>query len=128
MALICPAEAREVPASRAFLQRLPQMGTPICGVHFVEVRQSMNNGGGPACLRLRVALTESELAATAPGVFLTDALYAALVNWIHRHYRDRLCPDDLADPKLAEEGRAALDELTRLLALPPLYWFQAATG
>jgi succinylarginine dihydrolase len=124
MTLICPAEARELSSSRAFLERLPQRGTPIRGVHFVEVRQSMNNGGGPACLRLRVALTESESAAVASGVFLTDALYVALVDWIQRHYRDHLHPDDLADPKLVEEVRVGLDELTRLLAIHHVYPFQ----
>lgn len=124
MALICPMESREIATSREFIARLLQLGTPIRSVHFVDVRQSMNNGGGPACLRLRVALNESELAAVLPGVFLTDALYDALSKWIGKHYRERLHPDDLADPKLAEEGRTALDELTGLLGMPPIYPFQ----
>lgn len=41
-----------------------------------------------------------------------------------RHYRDRLAADDLADPALLRETRTALDELTRLLALGPVYPFQ----
>jgi succinylarginine dihydrolase len=65
-----------------------------------------------------VVLSESELAAAAPGVFLTDALYDALTQWIGKHYRDRLHPDDLADPRLVDEGETALDELSRLLGIP----------
>jgi succinylarginine dihydrolase len=128
MALICPTEARETESTRRFLERLPQLGTPIQTVHFVDVRQSMNNGGGPACLRLRVVLNEAEVAATAPGVFLADALYAALVKWVERHYRDHLHPDDLADPKLIDEGQNGLDELSRLLGLGSIYPFQRAGG
>jgi succinylarginine dihydrolase len=98
--------------------------SPIRAVHFVDVRQSMNNGGGPACLRLRVVLNEQELQAAKPSVFLTNALYDALRGWVQRHYRQRLAPDDLADPKLVEEARTALDELTHLLGLGSLYDFQ----
>ncbi|HZL35257.1 MAG TPA: N-succinylarginine dihydrolase [Tepidisphaeraceae bacterium] len=128
MALVCPMQCREIASSRAFLERLGQAGTPIKAVHFVEVRQSMNNGGGPACLRLRVALTEEQRAGVLPGVFLTDALYDALTAWVNRHYRDRLHPDDLADPKLIEESRAALEELTRILGIGNIYPFQGVQG
>ena len=74
MGMICPTECREIESSRQFLERLLQRDGPIKAVHFIDVRQSMNNGGGPACLRLRVVLNDAEAAATAPGVFLTDAL------------------------------------------------------
>ncbi|MDB5356040.1 MAG: astB [Phycisphaerales bacterium] len=128
MAMICPTECQEIASSRGFLERLVESGTPIRRVHFVDVRHSMHNGGGPACLRLRVVLNEAQIAAAASGVFLTDTLYAALVAWVTRHYRDRLQADDLADPRLIDEGRAALDELTKLLGLGSMYPFQGASG
>jgi succinylarginine dihydrolase len=81
----------------------------------------MRNGGGPACLRLRVALTESEALAMHQGVRMTDQLYASLVRWVETHYRDRLEPADLADPLLARECAAALEDLGRVLGLPGLY-------
>jgi succinylarginine dihydrolase len=86
----------------------------------------MDNGGGPACLRLRVSLTQREMGLAIPGVFLTGQLYAQLQEWIQKHYRDRLAPGDLADPKLLEESRGALDELTRILGLGSIYAFQRA--
>ncbi|MGB7159872.1 MAG: N-succinylarginine dihydrolase [Tepidisphaeraceae bacterium] len=125
MALIAPVEARDNPRTRPFLDDLVSRGGPIRAVHYVDLRQSMQNGGGPACLRLRVVLTEDQLRATRPSVFLTDALHAQLKSWIERRYRDALRDEDLADPQLLDEGRAALDELTRILGLGSLYEFLA---
>jgi len=87
----------------------------------------MRNGGGPACLRLRVPLTDEELARVHPGVILTNQLYDKLRDWIARHYRESLQASDLADPKLLDESRRALDELTGILSLGSIYEFQAVT-
>jgi succinylarginine dihydrolase len=81
----------------------------------------MRNGGGPACLRLRVVLTPAELAAVHPGVMATPARLDALEAWVRRHYRDRLTVADLADPALVAESQRTLDELTGILDLPGLY-------
>jgi succinylarginine dihydrolase len=124
MAMIAPAECKRTPSARRFLETLVEMKTPVRQVHFVDVRQSMRNGGGPACLRLRVVLTEPELAAAHPGVFHTPRLHDQLSRWIHRHYRDRLSPAELADPHLLAESRRALDELTGILSLGSIYDFQ----
>ncbi len=124
-ALVAPAECDEVPSARAFLTTLPdRTGGRVAAVHRVDVRQSMRNGGGPACLRLRVVLTDDQVRAAHPGVFLTDARHAELTAWVTRHYREDLAPADLADPCLLAESRAALDALTRLLRLGPVYPFQ----
>ena len=122
--LVAPAECREHPQTRALLDRLASGASPIAEVITFDLRQSMRNGGGPACLRLRVALTADERAAIRANVFLDDALADALDAWIRRHYRDRLAPEDLGDPALLEESRRALDELSTLLRLPAIYPFQ----
>ncbi len=117
LTLICPTETRDNPRSHAVAQGLVASNGPIGRVEYVDVRQSMRNGGGPACLRLRVVLTETELAATNPAMRLTDALHARLSAWAERHYRDGLTPADLADPALIDESRAALDALTEILGV-----------
>ena len=117
LTLICPTETRDNPRSHAVAQNLAASNGPIGKVEYVDVRQSMRNGGGPACLRLRVVLTEDELAATNPEMRLTDGLHGALSIWAMRWYRDRLAPADLADPALLDETRGALDELTGFLGL-----------
>ena len=117
LTLICPTETRDNARSHAVAKRLAASNGPIGRVEYVDVRQSMRNGGGPACLRLRVVLNEAELAATNPAMRLTDALYARLSDWARRWYRDELRPADLADPALLDESWGALDELTRILQL-----------
>jgi succinylarginine dihydrolase len=124
MTLVAPVECEEYESVRRFLHRLLASGGPVRAVRLVDVRHSMRNGGGPACLRLRVVLTEAELAKVLPSVLLTDELYADLAAWVARHYRERLEPADLADPKLLTESRDALDELTRILGLGKVYRFQ----
>ncbi|MEP6997835.1 MAG: N-succinylarginine dihydrolase [Betaproteobacteria bacterium] len=124
MLLVAPAECAEDPAVSAYLARLVASGGPIREILTFDLRQSMRNGGGPACLRLAVALTGPERAAIGANVWLDDALHAALVAWVEKNYRDRILPEDLADPALLFEGRRALDELSALLRLGSVYRFQ----
>jgi len=122
--LVVPQECRENPRVANYLDELVAKRGPIDEVLVFDLRESMKNGGGPACLRLRVALSEAERAAVAPGVWINDTLFARLDAWIEKHYRDRLAPQDLTDPMLLVESRTALDELTQILGLGSLYDFQ----
>jgi succinylarginine dihydrolase len=117
MTLVSPAECQEAPAAKNCIDRLLNEETPVDRVEFFDLRQSMNNGGGPACLRLRIVLTDAQQSAIHQGVVLTDALYGQLVQWVNRHYRDELKPDDLRDPKLMIETQAAYSQLLKLLDL-----------
>ncbi|MCC7040869.1 MAG: N-succinylarginine dihydrolase [Burkholderiales bacterium] len=126
MLLVAPAECREHAPVAAYLDRLADGTGPIREVVTFDLRESMRNGGGPACLRLRVPLTDAERAAVTGNVFVDDALATALESWICRCYRDRLAPADLGDPALLDESRRALDELTQILRLPSIYAFQKA--
>lgn len=121
MALVIPHECQENAAVATYLQGLVASGDAVDELIHFDLRQSMRNGGGPACLRLRVALTDVEAAAMHQGVVMTEALYHTLVAWVEKHYRDRLEPADLADPALAIEVHTALEELSRILGLPGLY-------
>jgi succinylarginine dihydrolase len=124
--LVAPAECRENTRVAAYLDALVAGGGPIAETLTFDLRQSMRNGGGPACLRLSVTLTATERESIEARVFLDDALAMDLDAWIRKHYRDRLAPEDLGDPALGVESRRALDELTRVLRLPSVYAFQLA--
>ncbi len=124
MALILPGEAEATSSTRAWVANAVAGNGPITEAHYFDLNQSMKNGGGPACLRLRVVLTEAEKAAIGPGVLLDEEKVTALEAWVTRHYRDRLEADDLGDPYLLDEVRAALDELTSLVGLGSIYDFQ----
>ena len=124
MCIVAPVESWQRPKPRAFLERVVAEDNSVTQVHYLDVRQSMNNGGGPACLRQRIRLTDEERASVKARVFLDAALGAELEAWIRKHYRDRLAVRDLADPALARESMTALDELTQILRLGSVYDFQ----
>lgn len=122
--LILPQQCQQNPQIWQYIQQLLQARVGINRVDFFDLSQSMHNGGGPACLRLRVVLTEQERQAVNPAVLLTDTLFKRLREWINLHYRDRLREADLADPALGLESQMALDELTYILKLGSVYDFQ----
>lgn len=124
MAIIAPTNCQENEAVYAYLQEVVTLGTPIKQVHYFDVKQSMQNGGGPACLRLRVAMNDTEVAAVNQHTLMNDVLFSELNNWVDKHYRDRLSVEDLADPQVLIESRTALDELTQLMRLGSVYQFQ----
>jgi succinylarginine dihydrolase len=117
LVLIAPEECRENVATHRYLEALVASNGPIGRVLFVDVRQSMRNGGGPACLRLRVVLSEAQKQALGARSLLDGALNEDLSDWINRNYRETLSLDDLRDPALLTEGRTALDELTQIMDL-----------
>jgi len=120
-----PAECREDgPVARLLDEWAADPDHPVAEVLPFNLRESMRNGGGPACLRQRAVLNDAEISAMQGRLMLDQTLHDELAAWINRHYREQLAPGDLADPALLDESRRALDELTRILRLPPLYPFQ----
>ncbi len=115
LTLLAPMEVYENPSARAVADQLAASNGPIGAVEFMDLRESMRNGGGPACLRLRVVLTPEELAAASPKHRLDNILYERLNDWIGTHYRDRLEPRDLAAPEMINENRTALEALDAIL-------------
>ncbi|NIH12221.1 MAG: N-succinylarginine dihydrolase [Serratia symbiotica] len=124
MLIVVPEESRQHAGVWCYLNELVNSGGPIDEIKVFDLRESMRNGGGLACLRLRVALNEQELQAVNPRVMMNDRLFTRLNEWIDRYYRDRLTQDDLADGMLLREGREALDSLTVILGLGAIYPFQ----
>ena len=122
--LVIPEECRNNERVWSYLTELESGDSPIDALQVFDLKQSMSNGGGPACLRLRVAMNETELAAFNQSTRMNDTLFSTLNDWVERHYRDRLLEADLADPQLLIESRSALDELTQILDLGSVYPFQ----
>lgn len=126
MILIAPFECQNsARVNDCINEILSDNSNPINSVHFLDLKQSMRNGGGPACLRLRVPLNMHELAAMHQGVLVTNQLLDVLDQWVLKHYRTELLATDLADPQLMNESLCALDELTQILKLGSIYPFQS---
>ncbi len=118
MMLVVPQECEESSAVSTYLRALLKSCGEIDEVLAFDLRQSMRNGGGPACLRLRVVLTEDEARAMHQGVVYSEGLHLRLTEWVTRHYRDRLSFSDFADPAFAVEVQTAMHELMEILELP----------
>jgi succinylarginine dihydrolase len=117
MALILPEEARDTPAVWAWLQDLVAGNGPIRETLIVDVRQSMANGGGPACLRLRVV---ADPATVDPRFLLDSAKLDRLDALVEAHWPDRIAPDDLLEPALWERMERARTVLLDALDLGEL--------
>ena len=117
LTLVAPLETKENAATKAYCDKLVKGNGPIGTVSYVDVRQSMRNGGGPACLRLRVTLTETQWEQVNPGNRFSPEIYEALKTWINAHYREQLSPEDLRDPSIMEESFTSLDVLTQIMGL-----------
>lgn len=87
-------------------------------VHLFDLGQSMANGGGPACLRLRVPLTAEELDAVDSRFLVDEAKLDALEAWVTSSFRDELRAADLVDPEFAREVSDVDAALRDLLGLP----------
>ena len=116
-ALILPAEACETPSVWRWLETMVAGNGPIRRLELVDVRQSMANGGGPACLRLRVV---ADPATIDPRFLVDNARLDRIAAVVGEHWPERIAPDELADPALwarIEAARSALLELLNLSAL-----------
>ncbi len=111
--LVAPAECAAGPAA-VVTQRLLTEGF-VDRIVLVDVRESMRGGGGPACLRLRVPLSDAEVAGVGLGVLLSAQRLTKLEQWVDAHYRETLSTADLTDPSLVEESARALIALGTLL-------------
>ncbi|OIO60638.1 MAG: N-succinylarginine dihydrolase [Verrucomicrobia bacterium CG_4_10_14_3_um_filter_43_23] len=125
MALIAPEECHTQGNIKQFIEELiKSKENRIQSVHYLDLKQSMRNGGGPACLRLRIPLTDKEISALPQGIFINNTSYDKFATWVNKHYRDELSSNDLSDPLLIQENRTALDELTGIMGLGSIYEFQ----
>lgn len=119
MALIVPGECRETPAVWDWLQRLVAGNGPVRRIEVLDLRESMRNGGGPACLRLRVAVDEAAYAAIDPRFLLDPARCDQIAALVERHWPEHIAPDDLGDPDLWRQCRTARAALLAMLGFGP---------
>jgi succinylarginine dihydrolase len=125
LVMVAPAESEENEKVRAVVTGLVKgADAVIADVVFLNLRESMQNGGGPACLRTRVVLNEEEQSAVPARLFFSEPLFDKLSSWVKHHYRENLSLADFRDPALLEEIQTALDKLTQILELGPIYSFQ----
>ncbi|WP_137681426.1 N-succinylarginine dihydrolase [Aurantiacibacter suaedae] len=117
MTLVVPGECRENAAVSAWLDDMLASNGPIREVKVVDVRESMANGGGPACLRLRVV---ADPATIDPRFLLTDAKADLMADIIAANWPEEIDPADIGNSALAEDVRSARAALLTALDLSEL--------
>jgi len=102
--LVCPHHCQEIPAAGKLIARLvadPQV--PIDEVRFVRLAESMANGGGPACLRLRMILDDAGMSHLESKFRLTEGLFERLSEAIESEYPPSLTASDLCDVEFVSQ-------------------------
>jgi succinylarginine dihydrolase len=117
MTLVAPSECRETPSVWAWIERHLAGNGPIRRVEIVDVRQSMANGGGPACLRLRVV---ADPATVDPRFLVDDAKLDRIADVVRRHWPAEIAIDALHSPALIRDIEAARAALLDTLDLGQL--------
>lgn len=121
MLLVAPEESQKSKSVSRFLDRvLADASSRIDEVVFFDLRESMQNGGGPACLRNRIVLSEEEISAIGPRVFLNDSLYQRLCSWVEEFYEDEVDESLLFDFDFIQKNHRALKSLGEILDLTVL--------
>jgi len=115
--LIVPGEARDTPSVWSWLERQVAGNGPIRKVEVVNVRQSMANGGGPACLRLRVAANPTTV---DPRFLVDDAKLDRIAAVVARDWPDEIHRGELQNPDLVGSIEAARTNLLEALDLSEL--------
>ena len=116
MALILPSDVKDSAVAWKAVETVLAADNPISEAVVVDVRESMRNGGGPACLRLRVPVDGPARAGIDPGFLLTPERWQALSAVVEAHWPERISPDDLVDPQLWAQARAAHAALEAVIA------------
>ncbi|RYD92283.1 MAG: N-succinylarginine dihydrolase [Sphingomonadales bacterium] len=115
MALILPGECEANPRVWQAIQAIVAGNNPIERAIVVDVRESMRNGGGPACLRLRVPVSDTAKAAIDRRFLLDERRWQSLCALVDGYWPERIDATDLADPELWTAALAAHDALDALL-------------
>jgi len=117
MTLVAPTECQETPSVAAWIERHLASNGAIRRVEFVDVRQSMANGGGPACLRLRVACEPQDV---DPRFLVDEAKLDRLADVIGSHWPQEIAIADLQSAALVDSVTAARAALLEALDLDEL--------
>lgn len=122
MLIVAPRQCQSSDAARAVINSwIEDANCPIQRVIYIDVDQSMANGGGPACLRLRLPMSEMEAAMVHPGVVFSTTLHARLAELIEASYPQQIVAADLHDPEFPDRIYPIYTKLADIFDLPSLY-------
>ncbi|RJG42212.1 N-succinylarginine dihydrolase [Motilimonas pumila] len=120
-ALVCPLQCQQIPEVARYLSALTLADNSISKVVYVDLLQSMKNGGGPACLRLSLQLTQQEIDSVADSFWLTEQKYRRLVDLVNAYYPAKITPENLISPALLVQLEQAFGAIADEFELQRFY-------
>ncbi len=120
MAVIAPMELQNLFSGKAaiLMEKIrADASNTIDEVQYLDLRQSMRNGGGPACLRLRATLSAAQLSALEQntGIIAGETMLAELEKLVEYYYPQTLTPEGLRDAKIYSNCKELLTHLSMLM-------------
>ena len=123
--LLAPIRCRRNALVRKYIQSIVGKNKDIKKIRYINLEQSLHNGGGPACLRLRVSMNQTEFDSIHQKIIFTDELHLKLRKWVKQYYEGNLIYEDLFVPSFIQKCYDGLSELTEILDLKQMYPFQS---
>lgn len=117
MMLFAPMDCWKIPSAHKVIESLIAGDNPINQIEYFDVSESMANGGGPACLRLRVVLSEQELAVMKRSVLMSEQNFFELERIIEEFYVDDFSIDLLFQERFLQQCHEALAAIAKALDL-----------
>ncbi|MEZ5690420.1 MAG: N-succinylarginine dihydrolase [Rickettsiales bacterium] len=122
MVIIAPQELRDLYGGKAanLMEKIiADNSNPLSEIIYMNLKQSMRNGGGPACLRLRVPLEEDQLEymSSQNNVIVNNNILEQIEELVNKFYPDELVLDELRDSNIYESNKLFLQELSKLLRI-----------
>ena len=114
--LIAPKQCYESKQAQQSIRKIINHFPEFCDIRYIDLTQSMLNGGGPACLRNRLVINNDEYMTMNPCIQYTEKTHQHLHRWAEKNYRKTLTIKDLRDISLVEESFQAQIELNKILS------------
>jgi len=116
MELICPSQCEASKTVQALIKRwIHDDANPIQSVRFLPLNQSMRNGGGPACLRLRATLSPEQVKSLSTTFRTNDSRIARLNAIVKHEYPASLHYSDLARLDFAEHATTTTQAIASIV-------------
>jgi len=114
--IIFPQECSVIPEAKYCCDRVAEL---VHSIHFMDLKQSMQNGGGPACLRLRMPVLKRHVKVLSPSLRYSVRLHQQLAQIVEKYYPDTFSVEDLTSAEQAEKALECYHLLYAVLKLKP---------
>ncbi|MVF12201.1 N-succinylarginine dihydrolase [Ketobacter sp. MCCC 1A13808] len=118
LAMLLPTQCQRDSAVFDYVEKSLRAQAGLSEIEYLDLDQSMKNGGGPACLRLRINLAETEMKAMKGNLIVDLKTIAELETVVQRYYPEQLSIAMLSDWNVVRSMLSAIEKIYEILELP----------